>query len=422
MGIHLERALILFEQSRFNLAEQEVRCDLQEEPDGGTANALLGLCLAERHAFQEAMAAAQEAIAREPNLAFAHYALASILQDSERLAEAEEAITEAIRLDPKHTNYFALQSSIRYEQGRWHEALEAARQGLLLDPEHVASSNLLAMALAKLGRATEARAAIEAALLRDPLNAVTHANQGWAFLQKGDTAFALNHFREALRLDAEFAMARQGVVECLKTRYLVYRLLLQFMLWLGGLSKRAQWALILGGTVGYLTLLVVEERNPTLQPWIRPVLCVYLSLGVLIWIADPLFNLLLRLDRFGSLALSAEQRAASTWVGVCLLAAALLAIIALALFSWEVLLGAGVCGLLMLPVARTFDCRPGWPQRLMVAYTLVLAVLGVVGVTISLATSPSASELGHNLLVAFAVGAFFSGLVALLLIASRPRH
>src|SRR5262249_23382870 len=177
-----------------------------------------------------------------------------------------------IRLDPKNTNFLAQLASVRFDQGRWQDVLEIAEQGLRIDPEHVACINFRAMALNKLGRASEARAAIDTALARDPLNAVTHANQGWACLQRGDVTHALEHFREALRLDAEFAMARHGIVECLKTRYIIYRLLLRFMLWMAGLSKRAQWGLILGGAVGYLGLLAVQGEWPEYAPMIWPVL------------------------------------------------------------------------------------------------------------------------------------------------------
>src|SRR5262245_18242691 len=195
MGVHLQRALILYEQSRFDLAEQEVRRALEGEPDSATAHAVLGLCLAERGQNREAMWSAQEAVAREPDLPFAHYALASILQDRERLDEAQQSILEAIRLDPKNTNYLAQLASIRCDQGRWQDALEATEESLRGEAEHIASINLRALALNKLGRAAEARAAIQSALVRDPLNAVTLANHGWACLQKGDTSLALEHFR-----------------------------------------------------------------------------------------------------------------------------------------------------------------------------------------------------------------------------------
>jgi tetratricopeptide (TPR) repeat protein len=421
MGVHLERALILYEQSRFDLAEQEVRRDMETEPDNATSHALLGLILAERGLQRDAMWSAQEAVAREPDLPFAHYALASVLQDRERLDEAQQAILEAIRLDPKNTNYMAQLASIRCDQGHWQDALEMAEQGLRLDAEHIACINLRALALNKLGRAAEARAAIESALVRDPLNAVTHANKGWACLQKGDTNEALEHFREALRLDAEFAMARHGIVECLKTRYLIYRVILRFMLWMAGLSKRAQWSLILGGAAGYLALFGLEEANSDLAPYIRPILIVYLSFGVLVWIADPLFNLLLRMDRFGRLALTPAQLSATNWVGLCL-AGAVVGAIAEPLTGWRFLwFASGLCGILVLPVTGVFNCPAGRPRRAMIAYTVLVALLGATGIGLFAWDPLGQVKTAIVLMCASVLGAFLSGGVALGLIMLRPR-
>ena len=432
MGVHLERALILYEQSRFDLAEQEVRRDLEAEPDNATAHALLGLCLAERGEHREAMWSAQEAVTREPNSSFAHYALASVLQDRERLDEAQQAILEAIRLDPKNTNYLAQLSSIRCDQGRWQDAIAAAEQGLRLDAEHVACINLRALALNKLGRAAEARAAIESALVRDPLHPVTHANLGWACLQKGDTSKALEHFREALRLDSEFAMARHGIVECLKSRYVVYRVLLRFMLWMAGLSRPWQWTLIVGGAIAYVILLVVAEEAPKLARIIWPILFVYLAFGVLTWIADPLFNLLLRLDRFGQLALTPAQRTASNWVGACVAGAIVgvgLAVLTGWLAAW---MAAALCGLLAVPVTGVFNLPPGRPKWIMTAYTIVVALLGFVGILLlalepapveeQLPTAAFRSYLAFLFLGSSVLGTCLSGGIALYLLSRHDHH
>jgi tetratricopeptide (TPR) repeat protein len=432
MGFHLERALMLYEHSRFDLAEREVRMDLEADPSNATAHALLALCQAERGEIREATWSAQEAVTREPDLSFAHYALASVMQDRERLDEAQQSILEAIRLDPKNTNYLAQLASVRCDQGRWQEALEATEQGLRLDPEHVACINLRALALNKLGRAAESRAAIESALARDPLNAVTHANLGWACLQKGDAAKAQEHFREALRLDSEFAMARHGIVECLKTRYAIYRILLRFMLWMAGLSKPWQWGIILGGAAAYLILLFVMEWNEEGSWWARliwPLLIAYLAFGVLTWIADPLFNLLLRLDRFGRLALSPAQRTASSWVGVCLavaLTSLLVALLSGAHVAWA---AAALSGILVVPITGVFNCPPGPSRRIMVHYTMGIVSCGAIGIFL-LSTIPIAGEdlkeTGNRPVWALiflgisVLAAFLSGGLVLMLLSRRP--
>jgi len=111
-----------------------------------------------------------------------------------------------------------------------------------LDPEHAGCLNLRAMAEVKLGRKAQAAATIEAALARDPENAGTHANRGWTYLEESDPGRALEHFREALRLDPENEWAREGMVEALKARHGVYRLVLRCFLWMQKLGESARWA------------------------------------------------------------------------------------------------------------------------------------------------------------------------------------
>ena len=96
------------------------------------------------------------------------------------------------------------------------------------------------------------------------------------------------------------------------------------------------------------------------------------------WISSPLFNLLLRLNRFGRLALSREQRVESSWIGGCFLLAAAAFVVVPGHGDALALLGMVYFGLLLLPLAMTFQPdRPG-PRLLAAAYTAGLAVVGVL--------------------------------------------
>ena len=106
------------------------------------------------------------------------------------------------------------------------------------------------MALVQLGRKDEADHTLGSALANDPENALTHANQGWAFLHRGDHERALEHFREALRIDPELDWARIGIVEALKARYLIYRFMLRFFLWMSRKGTAARWVILLGFVFG----------------------------------------------------------------------------------------------------------------------------------------------------------------------------
>lgn len=380
MTAHYDRALLLYQQSRYDLAEQELRQALAEEPDSPLAHALLALCLCERKDHSAAMHEAEEAVHLGPDVSLTHYAWAYVLFQRDRLQDAEAAIEQALELAPWDADYHSLLASIRFNRRRWKEALEAAERGLELEAEHGGCTNLRAMALVKLGRRAEAGAALGDALSRDPEDALTHANQGWTLLEQRQPDKALEHFREALRLEPNLEWAREGIIEALKARNFLYRQMLRYFLWMRRLSPRAQWGVVLG-------LLIVPRMVRSALPAPLAPLGDVIFWGLFVfvfltWAADPLFNLLLRLNRLGRLALSREQIWASNCVGGCLL----LALIALAgwALSAESIFGlaALMASWLVIPVAGSFKCPYGWPRLSMVLYTVVLAAMGAGGVGI----------------------------------------
>lgn len=377
MSAHLARAELLFQQSRFDLAENELRQELTTDPDQPHAHALLGLCLAHREQFAEATREAREAVHLAPDYPFAHYVLGHILHDRHLLNEAEKAAREAIRLDPDASAHRSLLAGICFDKGDWSAALAVAEEGLELDPEDVGCANLKSMALVKLGRKQEAARTLDGVLSRDPENEISHANQGWTYLEQRKPDKALEHFREALRLNPNLDWARAGMVEALKARYLVYRLLLAYFLWMAKLSGKASWAIIIGGYIGYRALRELADNHPALAPWIWPILYAYVAFVIMTWVGVPLSNLALRLNRFGRMALSRDQVIASNWIGGTLL-------ITLILFAlWIVTddnafgLAALLCSPLILPISGIFGCPGGWPRVVMTLYTVVLACFAI---------------------------------------------
>lgn len=420
----LERVFLLLEQSRYELAEQELRRVLTAEPNHATAHALLALCLSHRKQYQQATIEAQLAIHQAPDASFGHYALSTVLHDRGELGGAGRAVMEAIRLDPHRPEYFARLAAIAFDQSRWPEALEAAEQGLAIDAEHVGCTNLRAMALVKLGRRHEAGATIDAALARDPENALSHANQGWTLLEQGQAERAVEHFREALRIDPQLEWARQGIIEALKARHPLYALMLRYFLWMGRLSPQARWGVVLGAVVVTRVLREVGRAMPGLALVTTPLLVLYFIFILLTWIADPLFNLLLRLDRFGRLALSRDQILASNWVGACLgmCLVALLAGVMTKVSGW--FLVALVCGLYVMPLSGVFHARAGVARRIMAGYTIVLAVLAGIGIADLFAHVPSGHvpPLGAACLGLFMLGIFLAAFVLQALAGLRPKR
>ncbi len=194
---HLERAMLLLQQGRYDLAEQQLRQALAQDPNHPIVHALLGICLTTRDDREGAIAACENAVSLAPDFSFTHHVFARTLNHFDRLTEAEAAVREAIRLDPEEPEYHGTLALILLNRKRWPEALTAAETGLQLNAEEVDCLNYRAIALTRLGRRDEAGQSIHTALEHDPDNAHSHANMGWTLLHAGNhRKAAFDHFRE----------------------------------------------------------------------------------------------------------------------------------------------------------------------------------------------------------------------------------
>ena len=377
MSEHLQRAWLLVETSRWEQAEQHVRQSLAEEPNDASAHSLLAICLLEREAYEDATQAAQQAVHLAPDSDYPHFVLGQVYHCRNRLDEAATAVLEALRLDPEDPRYYWELSSIRFDQERWKDALTVAEQGLKVDSEHNGCLNMRAMALVKLGRRKEAEQSIASALARNPESAHSHANQGWTLLHQRQPKQAMEHFREALRIDPNLDWARGGMVEALKARHFFYRWLLAFFLWMGRLPSQTRWGIIVGGYVGYVALRYVSSTYPALAPWLLPFVIAYMVFAALTWIGSPLMDLFLRLNRYGRHLLSREQVITSNFIGLLTLGAIVGLVLGVIYGTFAFYWMAIVCGFSMPSIASVQHCETGWPRRAMIGIAITVFSLGM---------------------------------------------
>ena len=429
MTENAQRAHLLYAQGRHDMAEQEIRRILAQQPDDADAHAFLSLCLIERQQYKEAQREAREGVRLGPDQANTHHVLGFVLFRSDRHDEALVEAKAAVSLNPFNPDYFSLLSAIHFERRNWPDALDAAERGLAIDAEHVRCANLRAMALAKLGRRSEAGATIGAALQRNPEDPLTHANQGWTLLHAGEHAKAMEHFREALRLDPNLDWARVGIVEALKARNFIYRWMLLYFFWMSRLSGRAQWAIILGGVIGSRVLRDMAGNHPDWAPALWAVFYAYVVFAVMTWLADPLFNLLLRLNRFGRLVLSKQQTIAANCIGGLLATALVCLAIYLAGGGGPFAMAAIQVGVLALPLSGALRCPAGWPRVAMLGGCGALAVLALAefGLGISLVQRPATATEGQWLLLNtlrdwFVMGVLGCTIIANVLMGVRVRR
>jgi tetratricopeptide (TPR) repeat protein len=415
--VNIERATLLIEQSRYEMAERELRLALAQTPSDAYATALLGLCLNYQQRFQEATATAQTAIYLAPDDAFSHYVLSYILAERLELELAEQSVCEAIRLNCYQAPYFALLARCKYNQKLWQDGLDASVQGLTVDPENVECLNYYALSLSQLGKGKQAIEAVESAITKAPLDASGYASGGWILLSHGKSHHkALEYFREALRLNPNLEWARSGIIEALKAKNPLYRLMLRYFLWSSRLNNITRWAFTIGLYFA-VRLLLVGLNEVGLKQLVIVVAIAYLLFVIFTWIADPLFTLLLRFDKFGRLALSETEVKQSNYWGACFSIAILSFCLYLFTNHNSALIGTAVFGLLLVPTAASFHCQVGFPRRTMIIYTVCLAALGAFGIILSLYSIKSwIIPIGM-----FLVGTVASSWVATLLTAIRVK-
>jgi hypothetical protein len=209
--------------------------------------------------------------------------------------------------------------------------------------------------------------------------------------------------------------------------------MLRYFLWMSRLSAQWQFGILIGGFMGNRMLGSLVKTHPEWSLWITPLRVLYAVFAFLTWTADPLFNLLLRLNRFGRLALSAEQIKVSNWIGGCLAMALLTLGLWVAVGTESILwLVPLVFAALVIPLAGTFNCRPGWPRLIMATYTGFMALTGFGGVALvvvfgygregNVAKNDPLDSLATTLLGAFMVGMVACGWVANILMMQRPKR
>lgn len=380
MNPHLQKAQLLVEQGRHELAEKEARAALVEDPGDIDAHCILAVSLVHQKKLNEAEKAAGDAIHLGPAEARAHYVMSLVLVERNRLKEATSAIDEAISLDPYDPDFHAWQAAIRFDLSDWKGALAAAEKGLELDAESTSCGNLRAMSLVKLGRREEAGQTIEATLAHDPGQSFSHSTFGWTHIEANDPKQALEHFREAIRLDPENEMARAGIVEALKAQNPIYRLILRYFLFMTKLSGGAQMAIIFGAWFLVRYLGGLKEQHPDWADWIFVVQIAYFGFVLMSWTAVPLFNLLLRLHPVGRHALTEEQTTEANWIGT-VVGLGLASLAAYLIWGGPFLFGALMFFPMIFPLAGIFRCPEGWPRNLMKGITAVLALIATAGVT-----------------------------------------
>ncbi|MEI6808561.1 MAG: tetratricopeptide repeat protein [bacterium] len=382
MSTSLERAQVLLQQNRLDLAQIELMQALPGDPENPRLHMLLALCFADGNNLAEAMKHARRTVELAPEWSASFRTLARVHMLRGDAGEALKSARIAVNIDPEDADNHVMLAQVQITTQSWNEALNEADTALSLEPDNQGALNMRGMALVKLGRQVDSEDTIKTSLAHDPENDVTHANMGWSLLHAGKAREAMGHFREALRINPQQEWARAGLVEAMKARNPLYSLLLRYFLWMSRFSSQTRFGLMIGAVVLINVLHSVTAGKPSLRLVGGAALLVYMSFVFTSWFSGHFFNLLLSTDRDGRYALSRRQLTGARIFG------AGLALSFGVMFYFFYLLGRiepEVCILALMwlfPLVVTLNARYGWPLYLMSGYTaLVLIILGLATFT-----------------------------------------
>lgn len=394
----ISKVHILIQQKKFAAAEQILRTLLASDPNSIYYLSLLAEVNLQQGRLEQAEDIIDDAIGLSPASPYLYYIKSRVAIQQDKYDEAEKNLQQSIALDPENAHYFALLSNIKLSRKKYEEALELANQALEIDAENLQALNMRSTALLKLNKSEESFGTIEGALRQDPDNPYTHANYGWGLLEKGDHKKALIHFREALKQDPNLQFAQAGMIEALKASNIFYRLFLKYAFFMGNLTARYQWGIIIGFYLALRGLGFLTESFPALEPFLLPVIILLTLVAFSTWIIKPVSNLFLRFNAYGKFLLDKKEKISSNFVAASFLICVTGAVLFFALSNVNYLTLTLFGLMMMVPLSMMF--APSRYKHLFLIYTIAMAVVGLSAIAITFATG----EFINKLSVVFGIG------------------
>ncbi|SOD14761.1 tetratricopeptide repeat protein [Pedobacter xixiisoli] len=393
---------ILFQQQRFAEAERILKELLSQDAGNIYCLSLLAEANLQQDKLEEAQKIIENAIGLSPDNPYLFYIKARIAIQQDNYKAAEQHILQAIELDAYDADYFALLANIKLAGKHYEEALEHAENALQIDAENLLALNIRSTALLKLNKVEESFNTIEGALREDPNNAFTHANYGWGLLESGNHKKALEHFREALKNDPGFSYAQAGMREALKAGNPIYRMFLKYAFWMGNLTSKYQWVVILGFYFGIRGLRALAEANETLEPYLVPLIILLSLVAFSTWVITPVSNLFLRFNRYGQLLLDKNETMSSNFVAASFFTFLIGTLCYFTLAKEEFLTVAVFGFTMMVPLSVVFS--PTKPKLFLPGYTVLMTLFGLIAIGLAFSTGEVFN--GASLLYVFSFVAF----------------
>lgn len=261
---HLQRAKILMEQSRYDLAEKELRKVLAQAPEHSEALGLIAYTYNRLELLDKAKDCANASLRIDPFNLHAFYTICEIAVRRNQKELLVKKIKQAQEIAPRDPHFFYLHAFFYSSSRQWQTALEIAKKGLSIAPNNQNLLNIHASALFYLKDSEGAKESLDYALRLNPWNHKSLETKGWLAMEAEDWGAAKQFFTDALRQRPNSADAKAGLVSVSKIKIPFYKYLIRWEIF----TKRDQKKFALGtmgsiiGLIPVLLLLEWYEDTP----------------------------------------------------------------------------------------------------------------------------------------------------------------
>ena len=174
------------------------------------------------------------------------------------------------------------------------------------------------------------------------------------------------------------------MLEAIKASNPIYRVFLKYSFWMGNLTDKYQWGVIIGFYLIVRLLRTVANNNEALKPILTPLVIVLALIAFSTWIIAPISNLFLRFNKYGQLLLDKNEKLSSNFVAISFVTF-ILGLLLYVTSSNQNMLTIAVFGFtMMLPFGTMFS--PSKNKYGLLIYTFALAIVGLlaIGITFSI--------------------------------------
>ena len=184
---------------------------IKTNPGSVNAHFNMGLALARKRRFDEAMGHYEEALSIQPKYTLAHNNLGNALLESGRIDESLPHFSKALEIDPDYADAHYNIATALAQLNQLENARRHFSEVLRLQPSFTEAHNNLGNILARQKRLDEAIEHYRKALQARPDNADAHNNWANALVEQGKLEEAMNHYSAALEIRPGFLEARRNL-------------------------------------------------------------------------------------------------------------------------------------------------------------------------------------------------------------------